>query len=491
MSENGSAILAIDQGTTNSKALLVSPEGEVLAGGSHPVGISSPRLGWFEQDPDELWDSVLQAIGKCLAQAPGVELAGVALSNQRESVVAWDPATGRPLTRVIGWQDGRAQELCAELQAGGHDEEVLAATGLKLDPMFSAPKIRWLLGELGVAASGAGSALGQRLRLGTIDAYLIRRLTGSDAIEAGNASRTLLFGLRKLDWSEELLRLFGIPREVLPPVFGSTGQAAGFGLTRGEGPLPGGLPLLAVLGDSHAALFGKGISEAGVGKATYGTGTSVAVPMAALPQALSPAISTALVWLLEKPTYAQEGNIIASGAALDAMARMLGCAGTGALLELAATATPSGVSFVPAFSGLGAPHWDRHAVATISGLSGTTTPAELAYAAVDAVAQQVCDVLDAMGATVLYADGGASVSPLLTQLQADLAGVEVRVTPVAEASALGVARMAWQCLGDDTWQTPPFTSYQPQRDQAWRDAQRARWAAAIKQSRNPQDQEKS
>ncbi|MDR0283820.1 MAG: hypothetical protein LBI33_02890 [Propionibacteriaceae bacterium] len=471
-------VLAVDQGTTNSKALLVGAPGTVVAKGTSSLSpIRTPQPGWFEQDPEDLWQSVLAAVAECLAAAGASDIVGLALTNQRESVVAWDRATGRPLSPVLGWQDGRAVAICHTLAAAGQDDIIRSRTGLPLDPMFSGPKIRWLLDALGDPGAG--------VCVGTIDAYLVARLTGECLTEAGNASRTLLFNLATLAWDDHLLDLFDVPQARMPVVRASN---AGFGVTRPVGAIPGGLPVVAVLGDSHAALYGHGITRPGVGKVTYGTGSSVMIP-ATSPDTTSAAVTTTLAWLTDAPCYAREGNIIATGAALEAVATLLQLPDVGALLRLAATATGPALSYVPAFSGLGAPFWDREAVGLLVGLGRDTTAAQVARAGVDAVAQQVCDVIEAVSQAgepldAVYADGGASTNAGLMQLQADLAGVPVTVSGVAEVSAMGVARLAWRTLGADA--ADPLaspTTFEPRRGGAWREAERTRWKAAVARSR--------
>lgn len=494
------AILAIDQGTTNTKALLVDLRtGAVLAGGSRGVAVRFPRPGWVEQDAAELVEATRAAVDACLAAAPGVPLAGVAVSNQRESVVAWSRSTGAPLGPVLGWQDARTAAACADLAARGLGPEVRRRTGLSLDPMYSAPKMRWLLD----AALAAG-ADPDDVCLGTVDAWLVWHLTDGSvlATEAGNASRTLLLDLATLDWAPSLLAAFGVPRGALPEVRASD---AGFGTTAPGGPVPAGVPVVAVLADSHAALLQHGCTEPGTGKATYGTGSSVMSPCAG-PDAPPDGITTTLAWLTaDGPTYAREGNIVASGSALDWMAATLGGGGRsgGALLtELAVDAPDAGgVHFVPAFSGLGAPYWDRSATGVLTGVTGGTTRAQLARAALEAVAHQVADVVAAIesdgGARidVLHADGGATASGPLMQAQADLLGRDVVVADVSEASALGAALLAARALGLPPPSGPAARGDETAPRQAGggrvtpvvpgpeRARRRAAWAEAVRRSR--------
>ncbi|MFI6827068.1 FGGY family carbohydrate kinase [Kribbella sp. NPDC050241] len=459
------AVLAVDQGTTNSKAVLASADGTVLATGSAPVALSAPQPGWAEQDADDLWRSVLEAISSCLAAAEPVEIAGIGLSTQRESVVGWDRRTGEAVGPVIGWQDVRTTSWCSSLPAG-FDTLVRSRTGLRVDAMFSAPKLRWLLDHTNAD------------RVGTVDSWLIHRLTGcrEHLTDAGNASRTLLYDVLGLDWSPALLEAFGVPRSVLPEVRPSN---AGFGVTAGVSGLPDGIPIVAVLADSHAAMYGQGCTQAGMIKATYGTGSSVMTPVDEFV-----ADGCTLAWLTDRPLYALEGNIVSSGAALAWTATTLGLPDVGALMELAATVNDAGgVSLVPAFAGLGAPHWDRAARAAITGMSSSTTRAHLARACVDAVAHQICDVTDTIPGTParLRADGGATVSDLLMQTQADLLGHPVEAADVAEISALGAAELAWTTLGAHTgWAAQRgYRSFEPAIDAAERASRRVEWAAAV------------
>jgi glycerol kinase len=441
-------ILAIDQGTTNSKAVLVDVGGVVCAVGSAPVGVSHPRPGWVEQDAEVLWTSVLRAIDRCLTSVDrsGIDLAAVALSTQRESVVAWDRRTGRPLGPVIGWQDVRTAAWCRDRMGADADELVRNRTGLRIDAMFSAPKIGWLLRE---SASGLDRS---DVCVGTVDSWLIWRLTAGarHVTEAGNASRTLLYDVVDLAWSPTLLELFDVPAAVLPEVLRSD---ADFGVCRSVPGIPDGVPITTVLADSHAALFGHGCTEVGTAKATYGTGTSVMTPTAVF-VAGSSGVPSTLAWLTDTPVYAREGNILSSGAALAWAARLLG-GSVPDLLALAATVEDAGaVTLVPAFTGLGAPHWDREVRGVITQLDPDTDPARLARAAVDAVAHQVCDIVEVIDdesptpLASLRADGGMSASALVMQTQADLLGRPVEVADVPEVSALGAAALARGRIGD-------------------------------------------
>lgn len=437
------AILAIDQGTTNSKAVLVSSDGIIMTRGSSPVGISHPQPGWVEQDADRIWTSVLEAIAACLVNAPPVSIAGIAISNQRESVTIWDGETGAPLGPVVSWQCRRSAPVCAELNAAGHSARVEALTGLPIDPMFPGPKMKWLLDR---------APEGRPIRLGTIDAWLIHRLTGGrvHACDASNAARSQLLDLNRMEWSDELSALFGVPKAYLPEVRDS---ASRFGETLGVTGLPDGIPITAAIGDSHAALFGHGAFEPGDGKVTFGTGSSI---MTTLPHFIAPqnGITTTIAWSLKgTPTYAFEGNILVSAASLPWMVEILGLPDVQALVDLAKTAEPEGPGFVPAFVGLGAPHWHADARALFSGITFNTTRAQMARAVTDSIAFQVHDVFKAMVAQSpaplgrLFVDGGPSKNTFLMQCVADTLDHPVIQCDAAEASALGAAYLAGLTLG--------------------------------------------
>jgi glycerol kinase len=423
---------------------------------------------------------VLEAVRHCLSQVEHVRVVGVALSTQRESVVGWRASTGEPLGPVIGWQDSRTADWCAEAFDDTSRGEVHRRTGLRVDAMFSAPKLRWILHHL------AGGVPFSDVRLGTIDAWLIWQLTGGaqHLCEAGNASRTLLYDVTALAWSPVLLDIFDVPAQVLPVPLPSD---ADFGRCTGAGLVADGTPILAVMADSHAALFGQGCTEVGMAKATYGTGSSVMTPVTNLPLGSSP-VPTTLAWLTGgTPTYALEGNILSSGATLAWAAGLLTSGDVPALISLAETVPDSdGVTLVPAFSGLGAPHWDRHALALFSGMTTRTGAAHLARAAVDSIAHQICDVVDVIEQTsgplgLLRADGGATASQLVMQTQADLLDRLVDVADVAEVSALGAAKLAWEALGrsDDWPQHSPSRRYTSTVTSAARSDRRDQWSAEV------------
>ncbi|MCM2292443.1 FGGY-family carbohydrate kinase [Allorhizobium sp. BGMRC 0089] len=437
------AILAIDQGTTNSKAVLVSERGTILARGSAAVGIAYPEPGFVEQDPKRLWASVLEAIAACLAACPEANIEAIALSNQRESVTIWDGETGEPLGPVLSWQCRRTAPDCERLIAAGLTARVMELTGLPLDPMFPGAKMRWLMER---------APKNRPLRLGTIDAWLIHCLTGgrTHACDAANAARSQLFDLKKQVWSDELCTLFGVNKDVLPDVRDSSGA---FGVTKGVPGLADGIPVASAIGDSHAALFSHGAFRPGDGKVTFGTGSSV---MRTLPAYVAPdkGITTTVAWRLKgEPVFAFEGNILVSAASLPWMAGILGLADVAELCDLAATAEPGGPGFVPAFVGLGAPYWDTASRALFSQINFSTSRAQMARAVTDSIAFQVHDVVAAMRAQAdsatgrLFVDGGPSRNRFLMQCVADLLGQPVIQRDAAEASALGAAYLAGLAIG--------------------------------------------
>lgn len=476
-------ILAVDQGTTSTKAVLVSASGETIASASAPVTRTFPRPGWVEQDPIELWESV----GAAIAQLPRSESACIAVTNQRESVVVWDRKSGRPLAPCVSWQCTRGADLCAELRAAGAEQVVREITGLPLDPMFSASKLRHLLDADPAlrAAAESGSACA-----GTVDSWLLWNLTGGElhGIEAGNASRTLLFDVQRLEWSEELLDLFGIPSALLPRVLPSSGLA-------GESVRLAGLPRLPIAGvgaDSHAALFGLACFTVGTAKATYGTGTSLMSPTAGELRHSQGGLATTVAWLRDEPTYALEGNVFSTGATIDWLAGVLGLESPAEVERLAATVTDSGgVYLVPAFAGLGAPHWQPEARARITGLTFGSGAPELARAALDSTAFQVADLVDALAVDLerpldeLRVDGGGSRNDGLMQLQADLLGCPVTRTNAPDAAALGAAFLGGLAVGifageaELTALPRDWDRFEPKLGASRRDELLAGWRSAV------------
>jgi len=442
-------ILAIDEGTSNAKAVLVNAQGQVIARGSRPLTVSHPQSGYSEQDPLQIWHSTLQAIDECLSGV-GQPITALAISNQRESVVAWDRISGEPLSPCISWQCRRSLPLCSELHAQGHEATILEKTGLALDPMFSAGKFRWILDHLdqGHARAAAGE-----ICLGTVDSWLLWKLSGGEvfATDYSNAARTQLFNLQTCAWDPELLALFSIPEAALAPIKPSAGL---FAHTAAFGRLAAGIPVLSMVGDSHAALYGQGGFEPGLVKATLGTGSSLMTPMGG-PIASSHGLSTTLAWHDGvTATYAMEGNIVHTGAAVQWASRLVAGDSLDALTDHAAQLPDNGgVYFVPALSGLGAPHWQAEARGLICGLTEGTSGAHILRAALESIGYQIRDVFDAMQADIgsslkeLWVDGGATRNRWLMQFLADLLQRPVIRSLSPEVSALGAAHLAGRALG--------------------------------------------
>lgn len=482
----GPLILAIDQGTSATKCLLVDARGAIVARGTAPLDEVHPRGGWVEQDASAVWRSVQEAVARCLNGQRAADVVAVGIANQRESVVLWDAATGEPLGPLLSWQDLRGAAVCDAIRSDAVTRMVRERSGLPLDPMFSAAKAAWLLDTFDADRSRAGAGA---VRLGTVDAWLLSRFGGEPVIEAGNASRTQLLDVRRAAWDEDLLKLFHVPAAALPRVARSDGP---FPAARGLPPLPDGVPVLAVMGDSHAALYAHGARRAGQTKATYGTGSSV-MGLLDAPEQLDPGMCLTIAWQTSTTQHAAEGNIRSSGSALRWLAQMSGTP-VDTLAAMAAAAPVTEVTLVPGFTGLGAPVWDDGAIGLIANLRLETTLAELAGAAFDAMAQQVADVIDALERgsgpiALLNADGGPTRSDMLMQLQADILGRPVARAPDAELSALGVAHMAGLAAG--VWSEPELAAlprarerFEPRWPQAQRRAARTRWRRAVARARS-------
>lgn len=489
---SGPRVLAIDQGTSSTKAVLFDASGAAIARASRALASAYPRDGWAEQDAEAVWDSVRDAIEGIVAEAGAGTIAGLAIANQRESLVVWDAETGRPAGPIILWQDRRGAALCARLVEAGHGPTVQAATGLAVNPLLTAAKLGWLLSHDEAARSLAEAG---RLRAGTVDAWLLWRLTGGAtfATDHGNASRTQLLDTAALAWSEELCALFGVPPACLPEPRPSDGP---FGTTAaGATALPAGVPILAVMGDSHAALYGHGVREPGPVKATLGTGSSL-MTLTPARRLSAHGLAGSVAWSTRAggPAHALEGNITVSAQAATVMAGLLGLTGAAALSDLAQTVPDAGGAvLVPAFAGLGAPHWDERARGLLAGLALGTSRAHLARATFEAIAHQVADVFEAMGADVaqvgsspldlLRVDGGASSNPFLLGLLADAVGCPVLPTAIAEVGALGVASMAFEALGQPLPPAAAARAVAPGPDRDGRAAARAAWRLALQRAR--------
>jgi glycerol kinase len=450
-------ILAIDQGTTGTTCLVVDEELRVLRRGYAELPQHFPRPGWVEHDPEEIWQSVLAAAGQ--AGLDGVET--IAITNQRETTLLWDRASGKPVAPAIVWQDRRTAERCRKLDA----DLIRERTGLVPDPYFSATKLEWLLREHGRDG----------LAFGTVDSWLVWKLTGGDVhvTDVTNASRTLLVSLQTLDWDDDLLALFGVDRALLPRIVRSGEQV-------GEGELLGGrFAVRGIAGDQQAALFGQGCHTAGEGKATYGTGSFVLVHTG---DDASPP-PHGLLKTAAADGYALEGAVLVSGAALQWLRDGLGVLGDAAESEALARSVEStgGVVFVPALTGLGSPWWDADARGLVAGITRGTTRAHLVRAALEAIAHQVADVVDALPEqpAVLRADGGASANAFLMQFQADLLGIPIEVAAERETTALGAAALA---AGHGA-RVAVGAVYEPELSRDVAEAQRGLWRTALNRSR--------
>jgi glycerol kinase len=493
-------ILAIDQGTTNTKALLVDRDGQPVFRASVPVDLLQPRPGFVEQDPIALWLSVRAVIGDCVVHTRelGAKIEGIAISNQRETALAWRPAapgasgpvSGDPIGNAISWQCRRSAASCDRL--GAHAETILEKSGLPLDPLLSAGKWAWLIEtspELAKSAS-AGEIL-----FGNVDSWIIYNLTGGvvHATDHSNASRTALLNLGTLGWDADMLGLFGIPRAAMPEILRSSGH---FGVCTAVSELAG-VPIVSAIGDSHAALVGHGRYVPGAVKATYGTGSSLMALTAGLPPDTANLART-IAWSTSGGArFALEGNISMAGSAVQWVGEFLGLPHPAKdAVALAATVPDAGgVVFVPAMVGLGAPHWDRAARGTIANLERFHTAAHLARAAIDAIAYQVADVFFAMEAAesielqALSADGGATRNDGLMQLQADLLSRPVHRSANEELSAIGAAMLGGLTLGwwtsfDDLAALPRATqTFEPRLAPKARDLLYESWQHAVRRAR--------
>ncbi|HEY5143445.1 MAG TPA: glycerol kinase GlpK [Solirubrobacteraceae bacterium] len=449
-------ILAIDQGTTGTTCLVFDADAQLVGRAYRELQQHFPRPGWVEHDAAEIWD-VTRAVALEALEDAGVrpgELVAIGITNQRETVCVWDPATGEPLHRALVWQDRRTAARCDALRAEGHEPLVRERTGLVLDPYFSATKIEWLVREVDGLAARVREG---RAVFGTIDSWLAFKLTGEHVTDPSNASRTMLYDLHAGAWSPELCELFGVPAAALPEVRPSIG---GFGALR-AGALPGhdGVPVAGIAGDQQAALYGQACLDPWEGKNTYGTGSFVLVNMGDRPPASPPeGLLATVAWSIGRRTvYALEASIFVTGAAVQWLRDGLGIIRDAAESQALAASLDGndGVYFVPALTGLGSPHWDPYARGTIVGLTRGSGRAHLARAALEAIAYQTVDAVRAVEAvsgrelTCLKADGGATANAWLMQFQADVLGIPVVVPEVAETTGMGAALLAG--VGAGVW----------------------------------------
>ncbi len=491
-----SCVIAIDAGTTGVRAFVVGDDGEPRARSYREFRQHFPRPGWVEHDPDDIWQATSETLAEVVRELNDRRetVAALGITNQRETVVVWDRRSGEPRARAIVWQDRRTAERCDELRAAGYEPMIRRATGLVLDPYFSASKLSWLLHTGGVAADGD-------LAFGTVDAWLLWKLTGGTnggvhATDPSNASRTMLYDIGAGDWSDELCELFEVPRACVPEVLPSSGR---FGVTVPADAAGLRVPISGIAGDQQAALFGQACVVPGMTKNTYGTGSFVLTNVGTSQPEPADGLLTTIAWSLAPGavTYAMEGAIFVTGAAIQWLRDGLGVIREASEIgPLAASVPdPGGVYLVPAFTGLGSPWWDPYARGTIVGITRGTSRAHLARAVVEAMAFQTADVVDAItrasgaGPAEMRVDGGASVMDVLCQFQADVLGVTVRRAAIQETTALGAAFLAG--VAEGVWSSPDEVNARWSADAAFsptmthdeRALRRAAWARAVERSR--------
>ncbi len=491
-----SYVLALDQGTTSSRAILFDQAGAIVAVAQKEFTQFYPQAGWVEHDPMEILTSqmtcAVEALGK--AGARPRDVAAIGITNQRETVIVWERATGKPVYPAIVWQDRRTAAFCADLEKNGAGETVSSKTGLVIDPYFSGTKIRWILDNVGGAREKAERG---ELAFGTVDTWLIWHLTSGHrhVTDVTNASRTLLYNIVEGRWDPELLGIFGVPESMLPDVAWSSERVGEVTTTLGLG----GIPIAGIAGDQQAALFGQLCWDKGEAKNTYGTGCfllqNIGTEFARSKHRLITTVAASAGHRLE---YAFEGSVFIGGAVVQWLRDNLRLIGSSAEVEALAAGEPDtgGVVFVPAFVGLGAPHWDPHAGGLLIGLRRDTRPGHIARAALESIAFQVADVLEAVQSETgvplgaLRVDGGAAVNDLLMQFQADVLGVPVVRPRVTETTALGAAYLAglavgfWHGTEELRAKRQDDVRFEPVMDRAEASARRARWSRAVERSRS-------
>ena len=497
-----SFILALDQGTTSSRAIVFDHDGAVRGIAQREFQQIFPQAGWVEHDPRQIWSSQLDVARAALAKA-GIkagDVAGIGVTNQRETTVIWDRRTGEPIHNAIVWQDRRTARFCDDLKRAGHGEWIARKTGLVVDAYFSGSKIRWLLDHVPGARDRAQRG---ELAFGTIDTWLLWNLTGGalHVTDPGNASRTMLFNLHTGSWDDELLRLLAVPRELLPEVRSSSevyGETA-------SGVFDAPIRVGGIAGDQQAALFGQNCFKRGMAKNTYGTGCFMLMNLGPRPVPSRHQLLTTVAWKTSAGTdYALEGSVFIGGAVVQWLRDGLGLIKSSAEVEVLAASVPDcgGVYLVPAFAGLGAPYWDQYARGTITGLTRGTTAGHIARAALEGIAFQVADVLEVMrkdsriAVNELRVDGGASANNLLLQFQADLLRVPVVRPKVVETTALGAAYLAGLAVGfwkdrsevQRAWQLD--RAFEPQQSPDEAAHRRSRWAEALKRAREWEERTK-
>ncbi len=490
-------ILALDQGTTGSRAVVFSDKGKVISSASRALPQYYPKPGWVEHNPGEILQTQIRTAEEAVLAA-GVKIECVGITNQRETTVIWDKSTGKQVYNALVWQCRRTTEYCEGVLAKGYGETIKQKTGLGVDPYFSASKIKWILDHI---PDGIPRAKNGELAFGTVDSWLVYNLSGgkSYATDPTNASRTLLFNINTLDWDNDLCDIFGIPKEILPPVKNTAGL---FGyIDAAASGLPAcldNIPITGVAGDQQASLFGQTCFEVGSVKNTYGTGCFTLMNTGEKPVAQSGGLISTVAWCLDgKPTYALEGSVFNAGSAITFLKDNLGIIKTPSECDrLAETAADgSGVFFVPAFTGLGSPYWDPRARGVITGLTRGSTKAHICRAALEGIAFGVCDLISAMESlsgrkiTSLRCDGGASVSDFLLSFQADMLGAEVDRPEVIETTSLGAAFFAG--IGHGMWENKESllhlrktaSLFKPKIEPAERLEKLAGWHDAVRRSR--------
>jgi glycerol kinase len=492
-------ILALDQGTTSSRAILFDEDGTIAAVAQHEFEQFYPEQGWVEHDPTEILTSQMS----CAVEALGTigarprDIAAIGITNQRETTIVWERATGKPIHPAIVWQDRRTAPFCKELEERGAAEMVSSKTGLVLDPYFSATKVKWILDNVEGARARADRG---ELAFGTVDSWLIWHLTSGQrhVTDMTNASRTLLFNIVKGEWDKELLALFDVPESMLPEVVWSSERVGEVTTSLGLS----GAPIAGIAGDQQAALFGQLCWQAGEAKNTYGTGCFLLQNIGTkFLRSRHRLITTLAASAHRRLEYAFEGSIFIGGAVVQWLRDNLKLIGSSADVEALAAGVPDsgGVVFVPAFVGLGAPHWDPHASGTLIGLGRGTKPGHIARAALESIAFQVADVLDAVESETatplgaLRVDGGAAVNDLLMQFQADVLGVPVVRPQVTETTALGAAYLAGLATG--FWESPETLRakrhgderFAPRMEAGERGTRRALWKKAVERSKSWND----
>jgi glycerol kinase len=481
-------ILALDQGTTSSRAIVFSEDGRIVSRSQKELHQIYPQPGWVEHDANEILSTQLQTAREALSGVLG-EVVALGITNQRETTVLWERATGKPIHNAIVWQDRRTAAYCDELKAQGFENKFRQKTGLLLDPYFSGTKLRWLLENIPNARERAEAG---ELAFGTVDSWLIYNLTGFEvhATDTSNAARTLLFNIQSLEWDTEILALMNIPRAVLPEVRASS---ASFGIAKALN----NLPITGVAGDQHAALFGQACLDTGMAKNTYGTGCFMLLNTGSKLVSSASGLLTTPAWQIgNQTTYALEGSVFIAGAVVQWLRDEMKFFSDAKEVETLAASVPDngGVYLVPAFAGLGAPHWDAYARGTIIGLTRGTGRAHIARAALEAVAFQTKDVLEAMQQDsgvkleALRVDGGATSNDLLMQFQADILGVPVERPKITETTALGAAFLAGLESGlmnldsiRSTWQLE--RRFEPQMSASEREKLYAGWKKAVERAK--------